>query len=394
KIVVFKPLSRPLMREILHKELRLVLERRGLRNREWVVEWEQSAIEFLLDKGFSPDMGARPLKRAIDQYLLAPLAATLVEHRFPEGDQFLFVRSNGNAIEVEFVDPDAELPPPEAEVRTPLPGTTLAMMILQPRGTDAERAALDAYFSETMARLDLPEWNGAKQEALDKANAADIWSDPDRHAIFARVTLFDRVSEAMRTAQRLKQRLASGRSRELIGRLALQLHLVDGGIQDAMTDAPIDAVIVIEPVLEAGAESGATAQWRERLEQMYRRWAQRRHMQMSDTGRPGLILIGGFGAFRTLLGEAGLHVLEDDGRRLAAQVTIAPGPREEPRPGHAERACTEAAARAEKSLAIVRRYREKPAPLVRDAKAGWRSGRLDLVLDGDFDLIGLTSGED
>ena len=32
------------------------------------------ALEFLLDKGFSPDMGARPLRRAIDQYLLAPLA--------------------------------------------------------------------------------------------------------------------------------------------------------------------------------------------------------------------------------------------------------------------------------------------------------------------------------
>ena len=29
-----------------------------------------------------------------------------------------------------------------------------------------------------------------------------------------------------------------------------------------------------------------------------------------------------------------------------------------------------------------------PAPLVRDSKAGWRSGRLDAVLGGDFDLIG------
>ena len=36
-------------------------------------------------------MGARPLKRAIDQYVIAPLAATIVEKRFPEGDQFVFV---------------------------------------------------------------------------------------------------------------------------------------------------------------------------------------------------------------------------------------------------------------------------------------------------------------
>jgi ATP-dependent Clp protease ATP-binding subunit ClpC len=92
KIIVFRPLSRDLMRSVLHKELARVQERRGLRERAWAVEWESSAIELLLDRGFSREMGARPLKRAIDQLLLAPLAATLVEHRFPQGDQFLFVR--------------------------------------------------------------------------------------------------------------------------------------------------------------------------------------------------------------------------------------------------------------------------------------------------------------
>src|SRR5262249_2113764 len=114
KVIVFQPLARDLMRGILHKELARIEERRGLRERAWAVEWEASAIEFLLDRGFSPEMGARPLKRAIDQLVLAPLAATMVEHRFPQGDQFLFVRSNGKAIEVEFVDPDAE-PTPSVE---------------------------------------------------------------------------------------------------------------------------------------------------------------------------------------------------------------------------------------------------------------------------------------
>jgi len=35
---------------------------------------------------------------------------------------------------------------------------------------------------------------------------------------------------------------------------------------------------------------------------------------------------------------------------------------------------------------VVRRYREEP-PLVRDAAGKWRSGRLDLVLGGEFDLL-------
>jgi ATP-dependent Clp protease ATP-binding subunit ClpC len=36
---------------------------------------------------------------------------------------------------------------------------------------------------------------------------------------------------------------------------------------------------------------------------------------------------------------------------------------------------------------IVRRYREQPSPLVRDNVRGYRTGRLELVLSGDFDLI-------
>jgi hypothetical protein len=35
----------------------------------------------------------------------------------------------------------------------------------------------------------------------------------------------------------------------------------------------------------------------------------------------------------------------------------------------------------------VRRYRGDAAPLVRDLGSGWRSGRFDEVLAGDFDLI-------
>jgi ATP-dependent Clp protease ATP-binding subunit ClpC len=36
---------------------------------------------------------------------------------------------------------------------------------------------------------------------------------------------------------------------------------------------------------------------------------------------------------------------------------------------------------------IVRRYRERPTPLVRDAVRNWRTGRLDAVLAGSFDLV-------
>jgi ATP-dependent Clp protease ATP-binding subunit ClpC len=39
------------------------------------------------------------------------------------------------------------------------------------------------------------------------------------------------------------------------------------------------------------------------------------------------------------------------------------------------------------SRLIVRRYRQEPSPLVRDSVRRWRTGRFDLVMSGNFDLI-------
>ncbi len=107
KIVVFNPLSRAALGKILDIELKKVLQRRGLRNKKWALDMEDSAIEFLLEKGYSHNLGARPLKRAIEQYLLAPLATTIVNHNFPKGDQFLLVsRGKKDNLQVRFIDPD------------------------------------------------------------------------------------------------------------------------------------------------------------------------------------------------------------------------------------------------------------------------------------------------
>ena len=73
------------MRSILKKELDDVLSRRGLKDRTWAVEWEASAFEFLLEKGFSPEMGARPLKRAIQRQLETPIAKAILAGRFLAG---------------------------------------------------------------------------------------------------------------------------------------------------------------------------------------------------------------------------------------------------------------------------------------------------------------------
>jgi ATP-dependent Clp protease ATP-binding subunit ClpC len=37
--------------------------------------------------------------------------------------------------------------------------------------------------------------------------------------------------------------------------------------------------------------------------------------------------------------------------------------------------------------AVVRRYRKAPSPEVRDRVRGWRTGRLDRVFAGEFDVM-------
>ena len=403
-ILVFRPLTRALMRGILLNELGRVLERRGLRDREWAVEWESSALDFLLEKGFSPAMGARPLKRAIDRYLLAPLAATLVEHRAPEGDQFLFVRSDGQGIQVEFVDPDAPASQPPSEADTaPGAGRTLAGMILHATGTAGERSALASDWHDLERRTSEDPWVSIERALQHDMQAPEFWSRPDRFGLLSRYALIDRVRAAMETARGLDSRLErSGKpdgrySRDLISRLALQLLVIGHGIADVVENAPVEMVISVQATLDGAHDSQAGDRWCERLFDMYRRWAARRHMQWEavpgPAGTPRLAVIAGFGVSRVLLREVGLHTLDyDAGRdsvaRVVARVRAVPTPAVMPESPTAKHTALVAELQRQTALLpVVRRYRLEGSPLVRDVTYGWRTGRPELVLGGDFDLL-------
>ena len=406
RIIVFQPLGRELMRGILQKELTRVLERRGLKNRAWAVEWEPSAIEFLLDRGFSADMGARPLRRAIDQHLLGPLAATLVEHRFPEGEQFLFVRGDGRALQVEFVDPDQESTPrgdPNVEMAPPLPvdgdRATLASIILQPNGSASERTLLHGKILSLQAALNADAFDVVRSEFAAAMQADGFWNRPDRFVLLARYALLDRVSAAIGTAKSLEGRLqrtikAGSHSRVLAARLASQVYTVELGLVDARHGTVADCVLAVQPAFESPGERASSAAWCDQLVVMYRQWATLRNMQISAhrIGDTSVLVIGGFGAWATLRFEPGLHVLDqetDTSTRVTGRVKVAAddpvGPMS---PSQRERRWASLLVAAPTSAEVVRRYRAGASPLVRDARTGWRTGRLDLVLSGNFDLVG------
>jgi ATP-dependent Clp protease ATP-binding subunit ClpC len=431
RVVVFRPLSRTVMRKILEKELHDVLQRRGFRTRDWAVEWEDSAIEFLLEKGFTNDLGARPLRRAIDQHVLAPIALTIVEHRFPEGDQFLFVRSNGRAIEVEFVDPDS--PPAEAAAAAeptaaPPSGMTLQSLVLAPEGTPAARAFLETMLAELSGHLEAQEWVKTKAALLTRISAPGFWEDTprqgdqedwealgtdlldwldprDRHAVTDLAERMDRIEAGAETARSLMQRLERRVERDgkvpqaLVASVAEQIYLVRAALADAEEGAPSDVYLIIDRVASDPRSQEAEVAFLRNIVEMYKGWAKARRMQLKTVGgdvATGIVLsAAGFGAHHILQPERGLHVLEvpvdeTNFERRTVRVGVVPQP-VTPRPAHtsefdfamaeAQRGWTAAAG------TVVRRYREKPSPLVRDAVRNWRTGRYRQVMEGAFDLV-------
>jgi ATP-dependent Clp protease ATP-binding subunit ClpB len=97
EIVVFKPLSREQLGEIV--ELQLTRLRERLAERGLGLELTDEAKELVAEAGWDPTYGARPLKRALQRLVENPLALRLLEGEFAEGDT---VRVDGRDGELVF----------------------------------------------------------------------------------------------------------------------------------------------------------------------------------------------------------------------------------------------------------------------------------------------------
>jgi ATP-dependent Clp protease ATP-binding subunit ClpC len=79
-IIVFKSLSKENLRTIVDYELAKVFKR--LTEHGLKLELTERAKEFVIDKGYNPEFGARPLRRAIEHYIEDPLAEAVLRGEF------------------------------------------------------------------------------------------------------------------------------------------------------------------------------------------------------------------------------------------------------------------------------------------------------------------------
>jgi ATP-dependent Clp protease ATP-binding subunit ClpB len=96
EIVEFEPLSREQLGEIV--ELQLARLRERLAERGLELELTDEATEVVVEAGWDPTYGARPLKRALQRLIENPLALRLLEGEFAEGDTVRVDASDGELV--------------------------------------------------------------------------------------------------------------------------------------------------------------------------------------------------------------------------------------------------------------------------------------------------------
>jgi ATP-dependent Clp protease ATP-binding subunit ClpC len=87
EIIVFHPLTRPDLETIVEYELRKLRNR--LSGHGLSLDLDDKSKDFLIDKGYNPDYGARPLRRAIGQFVEDPLSEAILRGEFEGKDRIV-----------------------------------------------------------------------------------------------------------------------------------------------------------------------------------------------------------------------------------------------------------------------------------------------------------------
>src|SRR5450755_31407 len=112
-VIVFHKLAREEIKEIV--DLLLLRIRESMADRELQLELSDQAKDMLVEKGWDPAMGARPLRRAIQRYIEDPLADFVLRAQLPSGSTVLVEPGTEegaeNDVKLSVIEP-APLPTP------------------------------------------------------------------------------------------------------------------------------------------------------------------------------------------------------------------------------------------------------------------------------------------
>ncbi|NUP05697.1 MAG: AAA domain-containing protein [Polyangiaceae bacterium] len=395
RVIVMKPLRRDDLRRITRRELGKVYRREGLVERDLLLEVDDGVIDLLLDKGTDPKYGARPLKRAIEDLVMVPLARALLGagwRRF----QLLRVARSGDEVSITFE-------PTEASRR-------LDNLERRGRVSDGEGGTINLSLADVRLRIGhLYEQLGKLEEAADlpgmkrelaeleaKESSPAFWEDAFGHA--GTLVRRHRLSVEIRRLEILRGELEAVRelaeasfleaddsvASELTDTFARLVKRVDRAHRELVQFDERDqgdATVVVTP---AGAQAGA-ATWAKELSEMYTAWAKERGYDVAIAESDGAFFIRVLGAYALgyLRGEEGGHRI------------VLPPPTKSDRRGEAHLARVEVLAPTEtpkdevrlEDIAPIRTYDLWRSHGVRDRVTGTVDGDVRRVLGGRIDAF-------
>jgi ATP-dependent Clp protease ATP-binding subunit ClpC len=398
RVLVMRPLGRDDLLRIARRELGKVYRREGLVERDLLLEVDDGVLGLLLDRGTDPKYGARPLKRAIEEIVMVPLARALLGsgwRRF----QLLRIAREGDAVTITFEPTEASRRLDNLERRARVSdgeGHNVDLSLLDVRGGVGrlyERlASLEAAADLGAMRLEL-----AELEAKEASPA--FWEDAFGHS--GMLVRRHRLNVEVRRLEILRGELDAVRelaeasfleaddsvARELTdayARLDRRLGRATRELVDFDATDQGDAHVVVTP---AGAGDGADA-WAEALADMYAAWARERgfDVEREENGAARHVWVLGAYAFGYLRGESGGHRLlsspqhRDDKRGVTelARVDVVPS-------DESDDAVISGAPTSASDGSPIRTYDQWHSHGVRDRVTGHVEGDVRRVLGGRLD---------
>jgi ATP-dependent Clp protease ATP-binding subunit ClpC len=397
KILVFEPLEKSDMRKIAQRELGKVYRREGLLERDLLLEVDEGVIDLLLDRGFDPKYGARPLKRAIEELLVLPLARAVLGAS-AQRYQLLRVARKGDGVSLSFEDTETSRKLQSLERRTPASdgeGQVVRMSLAQ------VKTALKSIY-ERLAKLEEKADVAAMRKELEameeKTKNPAFWDEAfgkggdvyKRHRLSVeirrledlrqRTDLLGEVVEAAFVDPRKTNDDSKGELVERYVRLERALARAEREIVHFDETDRGDAELVVRAV---GGKEGAAA-WAKELAQMYAAWAEDRKYEVEVTPHPqfvGVVVKGPY-AYGYLKREQGGHRLisapkgkDKRGDTWLARVEVrAPG-------------AALSAKRVRDDEPPIRTYDQLHSRGVRDRRTGASDGDVKRVLSGKIDAF-------
>jgi ATP-dependent Clp protease ATP-binding subunit ClpC len=352
-VCFFKPLSRPVIRQIAQREVQEVIAREGIARQQLRVGVDDSVIDLIVERGYDMRFGARYLKRVIERSITYPLARQIARKRLPAGALVRLVARGGDVavglIQEEEIR-DGRLEIEARNLQSPISN------LQSPKSVKEMRAELDALkprIERMFEQHDIAALRERVSAMMDRIGDPDFWREPQEAAaqIETMNTLSQRVDQAENVSRlwgkcdAAVKHIAHTARRNVINKgalveanqafkeLARELPLVETMLHLRDEQDQASAFVTVRAV--DSDSSPLAAEWMRDVAKMYMNWAHGRGFGVTvlNEGAGEVVLnIGGFGAFALLKGEAGLHRLvrqaasKRDGDRISvfARVEVLP----------------------------------------------------------------------